>query len=376
MPRFNGARLAVTTPRILAILGLALIIGGCAKPPGNPQIEDDGPASASTVFPLPALSGLPEQDEDVSLFTFAFSPNGRYLVWSGKADSTRYAMVWNCVDKKYVTRLSLSEQVVDFAFPPDSSVLAVADMEGISLWNPTTWKMMTRVAPKRLKMARIAFSPDGKLLAATADRNDTILLEMPRLTTRVTLSKHPHIGKNIAFSPNGQWLVSTDSASSIKVWRVGQEKEHWAFHAHVEPVTERTGVQGAVFAPDNRTLITTGTDGMIRCWDVQRRREVASLAGDIGEVQTLALAPAGKLLAIGSGRTPLLRLDAGRASERGTIGLWDLEKRREVARIEGLPRGVRCLRFSPDGEWLVASTWWPNSHFKAWRVTELLRRER
>src|SRR5262249_28043956 len=73
-------------------------------------------------------------------------------------------------------------------------------------------------------------------------------------------------------------------------------------------------VFGAVFAPDGRTLVTTGADRAARLWDVSdpgRPRELATLTGHTDAVYVAVFTPDGRMLATGG-------------NDR-TVRLWDLD---------------------------------------------------
>jgi WD40 repeat protein len=359
------------------LLGLLLFTCSCGKAHNGPFPKDEQvlPSVTRPEAATVRVAWLPPPEEDGVIFGFVFSPDGKQLVWKGSVKWKGQVRVWDLGARSYTKLLPTEGALAGLTFSQDGRYFAVGDEVAISLWEVQSWKLVRRCKEKLLAGCSLAFSPDSKLLAASGYREQTVLLDVSELAGLRPLpgKPHPYSGRHLTFSPDGKWLASTDFVSSIKVWSLTDLNQPWSLHAHIHPVTKRTGIQGAVFAPDSRTLITTGTDGMVRCWDVTQRREVAALKGNIGEVETLALTPDGSILAIGSGRMAVLRLDGGRAVDLGNIALWDWRKRREIARIRNLPAGVSCVRFSPDGKWLVASSAGPNGTFMAWSVAQLLK---
>src|SRR5262249_20657215 len=86
-------------------------------------------------------------------------------------------------------------------------------------------------------------------------------------------------------------------------------------------------------------LLSSGRDGVIRAWDVERGKPRQSLRGHKGLVRSLALSPDGKLLC-----------SAGRD---GTLLLWDWPAGKVRARMdEGVP-GFLVGALSPDGKTLA-----------------------
>ncbi|MCP2244592.1 nSTAND1 domain-containing NTPase [Lentzea aerocolonigenes] len=71
--------------------------------------------------------------------------------------------------------------------------------------------------------------------------------------------------QRLAFSPDGTLLAAGTTDDVIRVWDVRDPRNpqvRAVLHGH----TER--VWGVAFAPDNRTLVTTGADRTVRVWDI------------------------------------------------------------------------------------------------------------
>jgi WD40 repeat protein len=102
------------------------------------------------------------------------------------------------------------------------------------------------------------------------------------------------------------------------------------------------GVNALVFSPDGQTLFTGGADMTVRVWDVANRKVNATWQSPSGQVTSLALAPGGQVLAIGTGYP-----------SAGTIALRDVTNGKDVAKFENLAQ-VSTVAFSPDGMLLAA----------------------
>ncbi|WP_439658175.1 nSTAND1 domain-containing NTPase [Lentzea sp. HUAS TT2] len=71
--------------------------------------------------------------------------------------------------------------------------------------------------------------------------------------------------QRLAFSPDGTLLAAGTTDDLIRVWDVSDPRNpqvRAALHGHAERVW------GVAFAPDNRTLATTGADRTVRVWDI------------------------------------------------------------------------------------------------------------
>jgi len=105
----------------------------------------------------------------------------------------------------------------------------------------------------------IAFSPDGKTLAA---------------------------GGGVLEPETGRW-----TSGEAKLWDIATGKERLTIRRH-------TDVMAALaFAPDGQTLVTGGADALIKLWDANTGDEKQAMPGHSGRVSALAFSPDGKTLA-------------------------------------------------------------------------------
>ncbi len=103
------------------------------------------------------------------------------------------------------------------------------------------------------------------------------------------------------------------------------------------------------YSPDGATLASGSYDGTIKLWDVATKQDIATLSGHTGVVYSVSFSPDGKTLASGS---------YDRDSGHGTIRLWDVETRQNIAILGGLgiTGGVFSVVYSPDGKTLASGT--------------------
>ncbi|HYT88026.1 MAG TPA: hypothetical protein VEL76_04845 [Gemmataceae bacterium] len=108
---------------------------------------------------------------------------------------------------------------------------------------------------------------------------------------------------SVAFSPDGKLLAAGTEKGRVRLWTVGGR-----------PVHVLEGHQGAVwslaFAADGKTLATAGDDGTARLWELATGKERARLTGHRGSVLAVAFAPDSNTLATGGidGRALLWKL--------------------------------------------------------------------
>jgi WD40 repeat protein len=153
-----------------------------------------------------------------------------------------------------------------------------------------------------------AVSPEGTRLA-TAHRDQLRVWDVTVAATGVSLSLaqafNGHEGwiTDLDFRPDGQGVVTAGSDGTVRVWELSPDAEPVVFRGH-------TGRVGAVaFHPSGRTVASGGKPpGDIRVWDVTRkpeyvtavsfhreRRDVAAIGFTVDGRELLALAESGVL---------------------------------------------------------------------------------
>ena len=242
--------------------------------------------------------------------------------------------------------------VLQVAFSPDGKLLAAAYGDGyVRLWNPVTGQAVGTLLPADTSLGRsvfaVAFSPDGKLLA-TADTAGYVRLWNPATGQAIGAPLPADTGPvggvdGVAFSPDGKLLATADVDRTMRLWNPAT---HRAVGAPLLASTSPEGsVNGVAFSPDGKLLATADTAGYVRLWNAATRRAIGApfLAATNDGVIGLAFSPDGKLLAT--------------ADADGTVGLWNPATRQAVgAPLPAATTGsVDGVAFSPDGKLLASA---------------------
>jgi len=159
-------------------------------------------------------------------YQIAYSPKTGYLA-AANGDGTAY--LWNTQTQKIVARFrdpdTDNQGLQSIAFSPDGSLLAAGDDNGnVYLWNAAEGTLVAKLPGLQGGQVRgIAFSPRVGALAATVGDDTSKTYEFriwntagKLLTTRADPGSTG--GTKLAFSPDGSLLAVGDTNDSTYVW--------------------------------------------------------------------------------------------------------------------------------------------------------------
>jgi len=238
----------------------------------------------------------------------AFSQDGNMLA-SVSVDGTM--MIWDVQEGivRHAHRVS-SEWTPALALSADGRTLATTGRDKmIRLWEADTCREMNafKAMPDALAggLGALDFAPDGLTLAAAGTLSEITLWDPAEARVVRRLQKHTDRVEDVAFSPDGNRLASVGRDGSVRLWDLHGD------NAEMKLTYVDTWLWCVAFSPDGRLLAFGGEDKLVHVWDIDKKLEVAQLEGHTGDfVSSTAFSPDGRVLAS--------------ADMDGTIRLWDV----------------------------------------------------
>ncbi|MEK7677748.1 MAG: WD40 repeat domain-containing protein [Verrucomicrobiota bacterium] len=303
------------------------------------------PAAAYAVLPVPIWFWGPAFFPDSKTFLAPTAPEGAVVRW-------------DAATVQEVEKLSfLGTNHISLGLSRDARWLALGDAVGnIQVWDFNARRCVTNlVFPESRVFALFFSSRDNVLAGGVFPWAGGMAGKLWAVAGWREIAPQGIDLKNffeIDLSPNERTLAIGYGNGTAAWWDLATRQRQALFDCH-----DASAVHVA-FSPDGRLFATAGMEGgLVTVWDAATRRAKPIGRSYRNALHDLAFSPDGQRL-IASGTSP-----------KDVMKLWDVETGRDVATLPDEPGWFVRIGFSPDGNTLFAASWEGTALF--WRAPSL-----
>jgi WD40 repeat protein len=269
--------------------------------------------------PSPPVRVLKGHTNEV--WSVAFSPDGKLLASGGKDG---LICLWDVAGGGKLRELTgHSPNPSYLTFSPDGHTVAAGGKDGtVNRWDADTGQPKEPWRWHVGNVRPVVYSRDGRLLASGGTDGTIQLLDVATGQRRDTFRGSPFF-TNVAFSPDGRTLAAVSEApnATLRLWNLETKSPR--------VLTGHTGsILGLSFHPGGKLVATASFDGTVRLWGVNPFSSPADREAEGVKSQALrainfspcpawcaAFTPEGRFLAVGleNGMIAILRVPADAA---------------------------------------------------------------
>jgi WD40 repeat protein len=352
MARFVGA---------ILLTWFAVAVFSSAQPPAPPPAPDRGAVAMKGDFLI--------------VWSLAFRPDGKRLAGG---DHHGFVHVWDtATGRELWSSRAQTSWVRGVCFNGDGTLLATATAAPLPIGRPgklTVWDAETGNAVRTLEdgdAGGVAWSTDGKLLAATATGRRALLKLWDTTTDKVVRTLDDSgldapTGVPVAFSPDGKHVGGAARDGEVKIWETATGKvEHTLAGSDARSVD----LSPVAFSPDSK-MIAAGSLGSLMVWDVATAKKLLVINGaHANGVVSIAFSPDGKRL-VSTGNRPHRQAEgeANPPVDDGEVKVWDADKGKELKAFPAHVGGLRAACLSADGKQIAVSPYDSRKAVKVWAL--------
>lgn len=170
------------------------------------------------------------------VYCVSWSPDGQWIASTGYDGSIH---IWQAMSGTLAaTYPAQAGQILELVWSPDGTLLATGGTSGLlQVWQPMSGDLQHTYNLADKQMRSLSWSPDSTHIASSSGGNHVLIWNLTSDQQEFTYSGHaslpepprstllnsssppsPRIVRAVAWSPDGNWIVSSDTRGTMLVW--------------------------------------------------------------------------------------------------------------------------------------------------------------
>ena len=178
-----------------------------------------------------------------------------------------------CRRSQEVRHLNLPDGATDIAFSPDGRLLAACSADHpVQVYDYTSDQVRISLKAREDREfleSYVAFSPDGTTIAYPGQDGESVALWNLSSSERRALHGPSQKTFCVAFSTSGSLLAAGHADGTITIWNLDSETRPTILPAHERLPGHEGSVHCVAFLRDGKTLVSGGLDQTVRFWDIK-----------------------------------------------------------------------------------------------------------
>ncbi len=179
----------------------------------------------------------------------------------------------------------------------------------------------------------MAFSPDGQRIVTGSDDRTARVWDAASGRELFKIMGHNGPVNSVGFSQDGHRIITSSDDQTARVWEAATGRELFKLMGH------RGSVSSAAFSRDGQWIVTGSHDQTAKVWEVATRRVLVTLEGHTDLISSVAFSPDRRRIVTGS-------FDQ-------TARVWEAASGRELHQLIGHSQPVYSVAFFPDGQRVI-----------------------
>jgi WD40 repeat protein len=236
------------------------------------------------------------RDGESDFNTIALSPDGRQVV-SGSNDAV--VRLWDVDMGKVIAKwMGHNDVVWDVSWNRDGRRIVSGDDNGtVRVWDVESGKTVLVIETGLTQVWAVIYSPDTTMIATASGgwMTEEFLKIWDAKTGKHLANLKGHAGSVtcLAWTADGQTLISGSSDGSITTWNTTTWRPIAVWTGHTDPV------YGIAISPNGRILASASYDNTARLWDLENGQSISSPLQHSDAVDCVSFLTDGKQLATG-----------------------------------------------------------------------------